>query len=112
MSINREVILNSSSATRKVVWPVKATEEVVDIAVIIKILKYLSKVKEASISDIVKNAHVSYSTTRTCIPLLVSQGLVEVRREGKKKVVSITRKGYDFLLAVARVYAFLGIPFD
>ncbi len=93
----------------RLVWPVSMGGETIDIATIVKILKYLSTVREASVTDITKNAHISYSTARAYIPFLAERGLVKVRSEGKRKLVSITEKGYNFLLAAARVYALLGL---
>ncbi len=95
----------------KLVWPVSIEGETIDIATITKILRYLASVKEATITDITKNAHISYSTARAYIPFLAERGLIKVRTEGKKKIVSITEKGFNFLLAVSRVYAMLGIEF-
>ena len=85
-----------------------------DLDTAIKILKYLASLpnKEATVTDIVKGAHISYSTARAYIPWLAERGLVEVREEGKRKIVKITPRGIELLLAVARVYSILGIPFE
>ena len=59
-----------------------------------------------------KGAHISYSPARAYIPWLAERGLIEVREEGKKKIVKLTPKGYEALLAAVRVYSLFGIPFE
>ena len=95
-------------------WYKKMAKEILDIGTVVRILKFLAERpnREASITEIVKNVHISFATCDKYIRLLLERGVIDVRTEGRKKIIKITEKGYDVLIAASRVYALLGLPFE
>ena len=111
----RRASLENSLATKLVArWSVlsKARKEVIDIHTVYKILRFISEKREANVSQIVENVHISYSSANKYIVFLEDRGLITVEVKGRKKIIRITEKGYEFLILASRIYGMLNLKID
>lgn len=100
----------STVITLKTRWPVLVNEELIDISVIIKILKYLSTAgREVTVRELSRGAHVGPNSVNKYVYILKDKGLIDVRVSGRKKLIKITEKGLEFLVHAARLYSYLGL---
>ena len=82
---------------------------VVDIATIVKILRALAEKDGITVTELIKRAHLSYSTASKYIPLMEQKRLIRVESRGRKKVIYITEHGLRVLAAGERFLQLLNM---
>lgn len=95
-------VLNSRTTT--IVARERVMAEVVDLALINKILRYIyDKGDSVTVSELVDKIGMSYTTASKYVAIMESNSLVKVSTKGKKKMIEITDKGLEYLMLYARL---------
>ena len=77
---------------------------------VLQILFYLADHPDVSINSIAKSLHMNNYVCSRYIERMKNWGLVEVRQKGKAKLVRLTKKGYEALIAASRFLSYIPEP--
>lgn len=82
--------------------------ETVDLALINKILSYIYEKKgSVTLTELVEKIGMSYTTASKYIAIMESVNLLKVETVGRKKQISITEKGIEYLMLYSRLVSLL-----
>ena len=81
----------------------------INVVLIARILGYIYEKGNATVSEIVKNIHVSYSTARTYLMFMEDRNLVKITRHGKKKIIEVTEKGIEYLSTMKKIFSIIDV---
>ena len=89
---------------------------ILDIVKAAKILLCISRLERQgrppSLREVAERCKISYHTVEKYLPILRDKKMIEVARDGKALRVRVTKEGYDFIFAVSKALAMLGVSIE